>query len=84
MSSATLTNPLDIFLAAVTQYQAARRTLFDTLAKSPHIVLQYTETLNGRFAEIEGGDLLQEIHLLAQEQLSAAPRSNRGKALLTH
>ena len=84
MSSPMVTSPLAVFLAAVTQYQSARRLLFDTLAQHPHVVLQYTETFNGQFAEIEGGDLLRELHLIAQEQLSTACTGRRGKLLRTH
>jgi hypothetical protein len=85
MSQPTATcTPLATFLAAVAQYQSARRVLFDTLAQHPHVVLQYTDTLNGRFADIDGGDLLQELHLYAKEQLSASAGPRRGKALIAH
>ena len=75
---------LDTFLAAVTQFQSARRVLFDTLATQPHIVLLYTETLTDRFTEIEGGELLQELHLFAKESLGATAAPRRSKARISH
>jgi hypothetical protein len=46
-------------------------------------VLQYTDTLGGRFAEIEGGDLLQELHLYAQQQLTPTEKA-RAKTHIAH
>jgi hypothetical protein len=75
---------LEQFLAAVAQFQSARGVMFDVLAQHPLVVLQYTSTFNDRFAEIQGGDLLRELHLLALEHSGTSRLKKRAKASLHH